>query len=518
MGDSGQQYQTGRAGDQIRSLARQTGMATEIGASTYVFSALAIILLGLAVYIIGTIDIYISAGCALAANFYLIWLAGRGRKIEGRGRHFGIAPLLLVAIVPLTCSTILSLLGYLGSPIESFFRVLMTTGFSIALFVSSFPMLLAIKFKRLEKRKGEELKYLPLVSILVPAFNEQEVISRTLESLMNLKYKNKEIIVIDDGSKDLTSVAASWYKQFGVKVLRKPNGGKASALNYGLLFARGEIVITIDSDSMVARDAIDEVVRIMKDPEVVAVAGNIRVLNSKSVLTRIQELEYLMAINMIRRAFALFGSVMVVPGAFGVFRKQDIINVGGYDKDTLTEDFDLTIKLLKTHGSVGSSSSGIAYTEVPSTWKALYKQRLRWSTGTFQTIHKHRDAFWNRRYDLLHSFVFPMILLSIFNQIASSIALGAGIALALTGGLFLFLKMELLFLLVQFCVALMALSLDKERYKLALYSPFFVLIYKQFIDFTTMISAIRATVKTEKDWHKIDRSGGMQAIRVSART
>ena len=132
-----------------------------------------------------------------------------------------------------------------------------------------------------------------------------------------------------------------------------------------------------------------------------------------------------MAINSIRRAFALFGTVMVVPGAFGVFRKQDVINVGSYDKDTLTEDFDLTIKLLKTGGIVDSSSRGMAYTEVPSTWKALYKQRLRWNTGTFQTISKHRDALLNKRYGLLHSFVFPMLLLSIFNPVTSYIALGS---------------------------------------------------------------------------------------------
>jgi poly-beta-1,6 N-acetyl-D-glucosamine synthase len=488
-----------------------------IGPAPFIFAALALVTLGFAIVVIGTIDMYVSGACGLAGNLYVLRLASKKPLIFRLGRSSGLAPLLLVAIVPACFSLLLALTGYLGSLIESILRIMMITGFSIAIFISSFPIVLAIRFKMLESRKVEDDSYKPLVSILVPAYNEQDVISRTLESLMNLKYENKEIIVIDDGSTDLTSVAASWYKKFGVKVLRKPNGGKASALNYGLLFASGQIVITIDSDSMVARDGINEIVQLMKDPNVVAVAGNIRVLNSNSIVTRIQELEYIMAINMIRRAFALFGSVMVVPGAFGVFRKRDIVGVGGYDNDTLTEDFDLTIKLLKTRGSVDSSSAAMAYTEVPSTWKVLYKQRLRWSTGTFQTVYKHRDAFWNRRYHLLHSFVFPMIILSIFNPIASYIALGSGIALALTGGLFIFLKMELLFLGVQFFVALVALSLDNERYRLALYSIFFVFIYKQFIDFTTLISAFRAMRHTKKQWHKIDRSGGMQAIKVSAR-
>ncbi|MDG7000786.1 MAG: glycosyltransferase [Nitrososphaerota archaeon] len=486
--------------------------------STYVLSALTLALLCLIVVEVGTIDIYVAGLCALAGDLYVLRLAGSKNIVREQGKIEGIAPLFLVTIVPLLTSTILASLGYLGSPIESILRISMATGFSIAMFISSFPIPLAIKFKIKESRRKDNLTYRPLVSILVPAYNEQEVISRTLESLMNLKYENKEIIVIDDGSTDLTGVVASWYKQHGVKVLSKPNGGKASALNYGLLFARGEIVITIDSDSMVARDAINEVVHLMENQNVVAVAGNIRVLNSKSLLTRIQELEYIMAINMLRRAFALFGTVMVVPGAFGAFRKKDVVEVGGYDRDTLTEDFDLTIKLLKTRGIVDSSSLGMAYTEVPATWKVLYKQRLRWSTGTFQTINKHRNALWNRRFGLLHAFVFPLLLLSVFNPITSYVALGSGIALALTGHLLLFVKMELLFLMVQVLVALVSLSLDNEKYGLAIYSPFFVLIYKQFIDFTTVVSAIRALRKSRKEWHKIDRTGGMQAIKVTSRS
>ena len=417
--------------------------------STYVLTGILLALLCAIVLVIGTIDIYISGACALAGDLYLLWLSGRPRNLQDVDRSEGIAPLFLVALVPLLASTPLAFFGLLGSPIEAFLRICMATGFSIALFISSFPSLLAIKFKIKEQHRERQSSRKPLVSILVPAYNEQEVISRTLESLMSLKYDRKEIIVIDDGSTDMTGAVAAWYKQYGVKVLSKPNGGKASALNYGMLFASGEVVITIDSDSMVEIGAIDEVVSLMEDPNVVAVAGNIRVLNSNSLLTRIQELEYVMAINTIRRAFALFGTVMVVPGAFGVFRKQDVVNVGSYDKDTLTEDFDLTIKLLKTGGVVDSSSCGMAYTEVPSTWKALYKQRLRWNTGTFQTISKHRDALLNKRYGLLHSFVFPMLLLSIFNPVTSYIALVSGIALSLSGHLFLFLKMELLFLLVQ---------------------------------------------------------------------
>jgi cellulose synthase/poly-beta-1,6-N-acetylglucosamine synthase-like glycosyltransferase len=246
----------------------------------------------------------------------------------------------------------------------------------------------------------------------------------------------------------------------------------------------------------------------------VAVAGNIKVLNSKSLLTKIQELEYIMAINTIRRAFALFGAVMVIPGAFGAFKKERVSEVGGYDTDTLTEDFDITIKLLKTRGAVSSSSEAHAYTEVPSTWKALYRQRLRWGTGTFQTLLKHKDIFGNPRYGALHSFVFPIMLFSLFNPLASFVALISGVVLALTGGALLFARMLVMFLLIQLFVALLALSIDNEGNELAVYSPFFVFIYKQFIDIVTLISIVKALSKKEKKWQKLQRSDGLEAIKV----
>jgi len=282
-----------------------------------------------------------------------------------------------------------------------------------------------------------------------------------------------------------------------------------------LLFAKGDIVITIDADSMVTRDAVNKIVQAMEsDPRNVAVAGNIKVLNSTSTLTRIQELEYIIAINTIRRAFALFGAVMVIPGAFGAFKKKAVVEVGGYDTDTVTEDFDITIKLLKGRGAVSSSSTAHAYTEVPSSWKSLYKQRVRWGTGTFQTILKHRDILGNNRFGALHSFVFPIMLFSLFNPLISFIALGAGVMLAVTGGFLLLARMMVMFLLIQFFVSLVALSIDNETTELAAYSPFFVFIYKQFIDYVTLVSIVKALTGKGKSWHKLDRSGGLDAIKV----
>jgi biofilm PGA synthesis N-glycosyltransferase PgaC len=479
---------------------------------TILYGALVVVTLSIASLLIGTIDIIIAMACAFGADLYVILLSKQKEKMFVGSRF---APLLLVAVVPATLSIALFFLGYLGTnPLDAAYRTATTTGFSIAFFITSYPIIPAAKFKELEDHLPEN-QATPLVSILVPAYNEQGVISRTLSSLINLKYERKEIIVIDDGSSDLTRFVASGYEKYGVRVVTKPNGGKASALNYGLLFAKGDIVITIDADSMVTRDAVNKIVQAMEsDPNNVAVAGNIKVLNSKSTITKIQELEYIMAINTIRRAFALFGAVMVIPGAFGAFKKDAVVAVGGYDTDTVTEDFDITIKLLKTRGAVSSSSTAHAYTEVPSSWKSLYKQRVRWGTGTFQTLIKHKDIFANSRYGALHSFVFPIMLFSLFNPLASFIALGAGVMIALTGGLLMFARMMFMFLLIQMFVSLLALSIDNEGNGLAVYSPFFVFIYKQFIDFVTLVSIVKALTGKEKKWHKLQRAGGLEAISV----
>lgn len=479
---------------------------------TIFYGALIVITLSIACFLIGTIDLLVAMACGLGADVYVLHLAKQKKKMFVGGR---LAPIMLIGIIPVVASIFMYFFGYLGSnPIEAAYRTATTTGFSVAFFITTYPILPAAKFKEIEDHFPDNSKA-PLVSILVPAYNEQTVISRTITSLLATKYQHKEIIVIDDGSSDLTRFVAKGYEKQGVKVITKPNGGKASALNFGLLFAKGDIVLTIDADSMVTRDAVDKIVQAMEsDPNNVAVAGNIKVLNSKSVLTKIQQLEYIMAINTIRRAFALFGAVMVIPGAFGAFRKKAVMEVGGYDTDTQTEDFDITIKLLKTRGAVSSSSAAHAYTEVPSSWKALYKQRVRWGTGTFQTIFKHRDIFGNSRYGALHSFVFPIMIFSLFNPLASFIALGAGILLSIAGGFLMFARMMLVFMLIQLFVSLLALSIDSEDSGLAVYSPFFVFIYKQFIDYITLVSVIKALTKKDKKWHKLERAGGLEAISV----
>ena len=493
----------------------------KLKASSVVLGVLSILTLVGVVYFMRNFDVYLAVACALVADVYIFWLSSRNpsryEASERKARKSFPTLLLVVGVIPFLVVLSLGVLGFLGPPIVAALNVVVVVGFSITFFFVSFSIPLGLKYAYMERKRTSDEKYNPLVSILLPAYNEEKVISRTLETLINLKYENKEIIVIDDGSTDKTNVIASWYKQFGVKVLRKPNGGKARALNYGLLFARGEIVVTVDADGMLPRDAVDEIVKIMSNRNVNAVSGNVKALNCNTMLTHCQELEYISAINTLRNSLDLFGAVIVVPGAFGAFRKDAIVNTGYYDPDTLTEDFDLTMKIQKAFGSIAASTTAIAYTEVPATWRGLYRQRMRWIEGTYQTIAKHKDAFWNTRYGYLQSLIFPLLMLSFVVPFATFAAWSAAVLLALNGGLYTLLMMLGLFFLIQFFVVMMALSLDNSRYSLAAYSTLLVVGYRQILDFISIVALLHFAVLGRKrnkkvEWKRVERVGGIKPV------
>jgi cellulose synthase/poly-beta-1,6-N-acetylglucosamine synthase-like glycosyltransferase len=203
---------------------------------------------------------------------------------------------------------------------------------------------------------------------------------------------------VDDGSPDATYDRA--VEAFGadprVSVWRKANGGKASALNYGLALARGEIVVGLDADTVFLRNSIQRLVRPLVDAHVGAVAGNAKVGNRLNIVTRWQALEYVTSQNLDRRAFALLDCITVVPGAIGAWRTALVRSVGGFSDDTLAEDQDLTLSLLRAGHTIAYADDAIAYTEAPDTLRGLANQRFRWSFGTLQCMWKHRSAFMRR--------------------------------------------------------------------------------------------------------------------------
>ena len=218
--------------------------------------------------------------------------------------------------------------------------------------------------------------FTPPISVIVPAYNEEVTAIKTINSLLLQDYPNFEIIFVDDGSKDKTyeKVKAAFENDARVKIYTKPNGGKASALNFGIAQTQNDFVVNIDADTQLSNNALHQLIQKMSDDNIVAVAGNVQVGNKINVLTRWQAIEYTTAQNFDRLAMEYLNAITVIPGAIGAFRVAAIKAVGCYDTDTLAEDCDLTIRLLRTGGKIGTANDAIAYTEAPETFAQFLKR------------------------------------------------------------------------------------------------------------------------------------------------
>ncbi|MGA8432397.1 MAG: glycosyltransferase [Candidatus Sulfotelmatobacter sp.] len=241
--------------------------------------------------------------------------------------------------------------------------------------------------------------YKPKVAVLIPAYNEEKVIERTVRAALNSNYPNLYVIVIDDGSKDRTlevarAAFAKEQREGKVLILGKHNSGKAEALNYGIEhIGDAEIFVGIDADTIIAPDAIARLVPHFINPKIGAIAGNAKVGNRVNLWTRWQALEYITSQNFERRALDVLGAVSVVPGAIGAWRVSAVREAGGYHIDTVAEDADLTMALLRLGYRVEYEDMALAFTEAPINANGLMRQRFRWSFGILQAVYKHRGVF-----------------------------------------------------------------------------------------------------------------------------
>jgi cellulose synthase/poly-beta-1,6-N-acetylglucosamine synthase-like glycosyltransferase len=253
----------------------------------------------------------------------------------------------------------------------------------------------------------------PRIAVLVPAYNEEKVIVRTVRSVLNSDYKNLRVIVIDDGSKDRTfEVTQEAYAEEiaagRVTVLTKPNAGKAEALNFAVAQLEEEFYVGIDADTVIAPDAVSKLICHFANPKIGAVAGNAKVGNRVNLWTRWQALEYITSQNFERRALDLFNVVTVVPGAIGAWRTEAVQRGGLYPVNTVAEDADLTMNLLEQGYQVIYEDRSLAFTEAPVNARGLMRQRFRWSFGILQAVFKHRNAFLRNR--AMGLFALPNIL------------------------------------------------------------------------------------------------------------
>ncbi|MFV1491393.1 glycosyltransferase [Phaeobacter sp. JH18-32] len=232
------------------------------------------------------------------------------------------------------------------------------------------------------------------VTVVIPAYNEENSILKTIYSVLESDYPNLSVLVVDDGSTDSTyELVTKTYKgNPKVQILRQPNGGKWKASNLAFSHVTTDFVVAIDADTIVAPDAIRRLMQPLRNPNVGAVAGKIMVGNSNNLLTKLEKLEYTVAQNIDRRAYETINAIMVVPGAFGAWRTDAVRKCGYYSSQTLAEDTDLTISLLEKGYEVRAAERAYAYTEAPASVGTLMKQRMRWSIGILQSAWKHRGT------------------------------------------------------------------------------------------------------------------------------
>jgi len=359
----------------------------------------------------------------------------------------------------------------------------------------------------------------PMVSIIVPVHNEGKNLEETIKSLVGLEYPQVEVIIVDDGSTDNTlEIAKSHEGQFGssvIKVMAQVNQGKATALNNGLKVSSGEFVLTIDGDSLVDKFSVKRAIHNFRDEKVGAVAGNVRVINRKTFLAKLQALEYIEGLNMVKRSQTFFKAVNIVPGPFGVFRRKAIEQVGGYDHDTFAEDCDLTVKLLAAGWKVDYEPEAIAWTEAPENINSLLVQRYRWSRGILQVLLKHRHSMFNFRANRTNVFTiwymfFEAIIwpgMNIFAQIFFVyVALSYNMFNSL---LFWWIQLTLL----DMTAALHCVLLEKERLSYVLYAVPYRVFFIQIIDVTKLLATVEELMGVKMEWGKIERKGRLKESR-----
>ncbi len=290
-------------------------------------------------------------------------------------------------------------------------NVLLHTVIFTGFFLAVFWLVALLNVKEYKRR----IENYPSVTIIIPAYNEEEGVGRTIESCKNLEYPGKlDILVVNDASKDRTLEKIKKYK--GIKILdNKKNEGKASALNKALKEVKTEYFAVMDADSLVDRYALRNAIKyfIIKDgDEVGSVMTKLKPENeSGNYLERVQLIEY-MFVGLVRYLSASLRLLHIAPGVMSVYKTRVVKKLKGFDKTNLTEDFELAVRLRKNGYLINYAHDSLGYTKVPNNFKVFLKQRLRWGRGFFRTIFKHKDIIFNKKKGLFGIYEFPMNIIS----------------------------------------------------------------------------------------------------------
>ena len=275
--------------------------------------------------------------------------------------------------------------------------------------------------KKIKNTFFDQISYkkLPTVSIIVPCWNEENTIIKTIFSLLKLDYpKDKlSIIIVDDGSTDGTSnVLQRFNRNKQVSLLKKENGGKHTAVNLGLSVSTSDLVGCLDADSFVHPQALKRIVNRFSDPEVMAVTPSMKINNPQNYLELIQKVEYVIGI-FIRKTLSHLNALYITPGPFSIFRREVFSLIGNYKKAHNTEDLEMALRMQKNRMRIDNSHDAYVYTTAPDTVRKLYKQRVRWTYGFLKNALDYRKMFFKPEFGHLGVMILPLASFSIFSSL-----------------------------------------------------------------------------------------------------
>ncbi|MFI7484296.1 bifunctional polysaccharide deacetylase/glycosyltransferase family 2 protein [Kocuria sp. M1R5S2] len=372
-----------------------------------------------------------------------------------------------------------------------------------------------IGHRRQRRRQWQDIpdEQLPLVSVVLPVYNEEPVVARTLTALRASDYPNLEVVAVDDGSTDDTlaimrRLAAEWPQ---LRVITQPNGGKSVASNHGIMAARGEIVVTLDGDTLFEPRTIRMLARHFYDPEgtrpVGAVAGQIKVGNRDNLITAWQSLEYISGICVTRMAESTVGAISIVPGACSAWRKEALQRAGGYSHDTLAEDADLTLTLQRFGYAVVQENAAVAWTEAPDTAHGLAKQRLRWTYGNLQALWKNKDMVFRPRYGALGMIALPYTVVATLTPLLFlPLVAFLSVTTVMSGEWNNLILFGLCITFVQAVICVVATRMVGESPYHLVIVPVYRLIYEPLRAYLVYASLIQALKGREIGWYKPERT------------
>ena len=412
--------------------------------------------------------------------------------VRGMSRFQGLALLLVMRLA----LVITAIIGFLMFPIGV-----------LALLRGVAVVILARRHVR-ATRVPSGAAFLPGVTVIVPAYNEEVGIEAAIRSLTASRYPDLEVIVVDDGSTDATADIVAALDETGVKLIRQANAGKPAALNTGIRHARHDVIVMVDGDTVFEPDTVRELVQPLAEPTVGAVSGNTKVGNRHGLLGRWQHIEYVIGFNLDRRMYDVLRCMPTVPGAVGAFRRQALEAVGGVSGETLAEDTDLTMAINRAGWRVVYEERARAWTEAPATLGELWRQRYRWCYGTMQAMWKHRAAV--REGSPLGRVGLPYLLLF---QVALPLLAPVIDLFAIYGLVFLepgpVAAYWLTFNGFQMLLGAYAFRLDRERLGPLWAVPLQQLVYRQLMYLVVVQSVVSAASGTRLGWQKLVRTGGV---------